>query len=278
MAFRHILVPVLALAEDEAALRCAARLAAQCDAKAAALIIGLPLASEYAAKPAPLSAVLAELANGAIAGADQERARILAWFEHAPVPFETCTLADLGAVVHREALAHARLTDLVLMTRASETRRVHRALLEHFLFGAGRPVLLMPSDCRAEHVGERILIGWKPCKEAVRAVNDALPFLKRAEAVIVATIDAAPSPAGYRDPPGADLAAHLARHGVRAEVRNLASRGRTEGRALLDEALAAQSDLIVMGAYGRSRAAEMLFGGVTRELIARAPLPLFLSH
>jgi len=60
-------------------------------------------------------------------------------------------------------------------------------------------------------VGQRVLIGWKPSREAVRAINDAIPLLRGAESVAVATVDALPSPGGYGEAPGADLAARLAR-------------------------------------------------------------------
>jgi nucleotide-binding universal stress UspA family protein len=33
-----------------------------------------------------------------------------------------------------------------------------------------------------------------------------------------------------------------------------------------------------MGGYGHSRAREFMFGGFTRRILHRAPLPVFLSH
>jgi nucleotide-binding universal stress UspA family protein len=122
------------------------------------------------------------------------------------------------------------------------------------------------------------LVGWNASREAARAIHDALPFLVAARQVVVATVDAAPRPGGHGEAPGFDLAAHLARHGVYVELRNVDGLGRTDGRALLDEAEAIAADMIVIGAYGRSRAEEMLFGGVTRELLRDASVPVFLSH
>jgi nucleotide-binding universal stress UspA family protein len=37
-------------------------------------------------------------------------------------------------------------------------------------------------------------------------------------------------------------------------------------------------DLIVIGACSHARSAEMLFGGVTRTLLKRAPVPLLMSR
>jgi nucleotide-binding universal stress UspA family protein len=112
----------------------------------------------------------------------------------------------------------------------------------------------------------------------MRAVSAALPLLRRAEAVAVATVDAVPSSTGHGDAPGRELAGYLARHGVPVEVRNLDSMGRSHARALLDEAQGFGADFVVLGAYGRSRASEFIFGGVTRELLLGSPLPLLMAH
>jgi nucleotide-binding universal stress UspA family protein len=38
------------------------------------------------------------------------------------------------------------------------------------------------------------------------------------------------------------------------------------------------ADLIVMGAYGHTRLREIILGGVTRDLLKQAPVPLLLAH
>ncbi|MBL8551364.1 MAG: universal stress protein [Hyphomonadaceae bacterium] len=266
MMFKHLLVPAFSLQEDEGALRVAAGLAERFAAEATALVIDIPPGSEYAADEASLSDVLNQLARGE----DEERKRIAAWLQDAGIAFKLSHLSAYAALTDRKAAAHAQLADLLIMTRATATRRAHRLLLEGLLFHSGRPLLLAPRDWGRKPLGESIVIGWKPRREAVRALNDAMPFLQSARKVVVVTVNAV----GH----GEDLAAQLARHDVAASVRNIDAGLRTEGRALLDEAAAIGADMIVMGAYGRSRAEETLFGGVTRELLAHAPVPLFLSH
>jgi nucleotide-binding universal stress UspA family protein len=278
MSIKHVLAPVLALADDEAALHAATAIAVQFGAKATALVVAVHPASEFAEAAAPLSEVLLDLAKGAEAIVPLERARILSWLERSPARFEVRDVLVRAAISEREAVAHAQLADVSVVARSARQSRARRMLLESFLFRAGRPVLLTPSAWRGQRIGERILIGWNAKREAVRAINDALPFLKAAREVAVATVDALPSASGHGQAPGMDLAAHLARHGVRVEVRNVDGMGRTEGRALVEEAAAVNADMIVMGAYGHSRSQEMLFGGVTRELLEDAPVPLFLSH
>jgi nucleotide-binding universal stress UspA family protein len=77
---------------------------------------------------------------------------------------------------------------------------------------------------------------------------------------------------------GDDAAAHLARRGLKADVRNVDDAGGGEGAALLAEADALGADLVVMGGYGHGRLREQVFGGVTRDLLKFASTPLFMAH
>jgi nucleotide-binding universal stress UspA family protein len=278
MALKDILAAVMTLEHDEAALTATEMIAAQFEAHAAALVVAVHPASEFFPEPAPLSKVLEDLIAGDKGRAARERERIVDWIERASVRFETRDVLVEGALNQRQVLAHARRADLTVLTRPPAPQRAHEALFEHVLFGSGRPVLAMPSAWRRDALWDRILIGWDAGREASRAVADSMPFLKLARHVVVATVDALPSQGGHGPAPGRDLAAHLARHGVRVEVSNIDGLGRSEGAALIDQALAMDADMIVMGGYGHSRASEYIFGGVTRELTATPHIPLFLSH
>ena len=61
-------------------------------------------------------------------------------------------------------------------------------------------------------------------------------------------------------------------------MANLDSLGRDETPAILDQALALDADLIVMGGYGHSRVGEFIFGGVTRDMLKTSTVPLLLAH
>ncbi len=278
MTYKEILAPVITLEDDEAALNAAAEIARKFDTRATALIVTVDLASAFAGTESTFSEIALDIAKGSRSHVAVERGKILAWLERARHAFEVRDVSIEAAVESDELLAHARTADLTIIARSANHGRAHRAMLEHVLFKSGRPVLLVPSGPRQDRLWERIIIGWNAKDQAMRAVTAALPLLQRAREVVVATVDAVPSKSGHGEAPGRDLAAHLAGHGVRVEVRNLDSMGRTEGRALLDEAAGFDADLLVIGAYGHSRAREFLFGGVTRELLAAAPLPLLLAH
>jgi len=276
MNLELILAPVVSLEEDEAALCAAHILARTHDARAAALIIAVHPGSDYSEHAAPLSEALADIAAGSRGAAARERARIASYLSKIEPSFELRDAVAEAALTQKEIVAHARCADLAVMTRAR--KGVRRAILEAILFAAGRPLLLLPQDWRRKSLGERVLIGWNASREAVRAVNDALPILRLARQVVVATVDAHPSPSGHGEGPGRELAAHLARHGVSVDVRNLDSMGRSEAEVLMTAALDMAADMMVIGAYGRSRAEERIFGGVTRDLLEDARLPLFMSH
>jgi nucleotide-binding universal stress UspA family protein len=278
MTYKHVLAPVITLEADEAALAAAGEIAAKFEAKATALIVAVHISSSFAEFQQPLSVVLQDIAQGARSQAAQERARIVAWLErHAP-EMEVRDLTIEHAAGEDRIAAHAHAADLVVMARADGHDLARRELIEDVLFKSGRPLLLIPARPPRRFVSDKIVIGWNARQEAVRAVAAAMPFLRAARQVVVATVDATPSPAGHGEKPGRDFAAYLARHGLTVEVRNIDGMGRTDARALIDEARAIDADMLVLGAYGHSRAREFLFGGVTRELLAASPIPLFLAH
>jgi nucleotide-binding universal stress UspA family protein len=92
------------------------------------------------------------------------------------------------------------------------------------------------------------------------------------------TVDAKPSENGYGDHPGADITAHLARRGLKVELVNLDSLGRSHAQTIQDHAIAVKADLVVMGGYGRSRLSEFIFGGLTREMLQTSDIPVLMAH
>jgi nucleotide-binding universal stress UspA family protein len=146
------------------------------------------------------------------------------------------------------------------------------------LMSSGRPVLVVPFAGDFPAVGEQVLVAWNASREASRAVNDALPLLEQAKKVTILAVNPRHGIAGHGDVPAADIALHLARHGVRAEAAHTIARDIADGEALLSYAADLGADLIVAGGYGHSRAREMVFGGVTRTLIEEMTVPVLLSH
>jgi len=179
------------------------------------------------------------------------------------------------------AAMHGRYADLIVIGQLDaydSQAGLLRARPEEVTMLAGRPVLVVPFTGHFERLGARVLVGWDASREAARAVGDAMPLLARAEKVTVLTIDAEESPFGHGEIPGADIALHLARHGVEAEVERTVSAGIGIGNTLLSRAADYEANLLVMGAYGHSRVRELLLGGTTRTVLTSMTLPVLMSH
>jgi nucleotide-binding universal stress UspA family protein len=169
----------------------------------------------------------------------------------------------------------ARLSDLVVLRRpGDETPPELRPVLEATLFGAGRPLLIIPPG-GATGFGQTIAIAWNGSTEAARAVAGALPFIDAARLVHVLTAETRRTPATV----GPDLAAYLKRRGAPCELRTVTGAAdEPVGAALLRTAAEAGADLMVMGGYGRTRLSELVLGGVTRHVLGAAELPVLASH
>ena len=177
---------------------------------------------------------------------------------------------------------HARYADLTILGQPNEEEPYKGpsadAVLVNVLMSSGRPVLAVPYAGEFEHVGDRVLVAWNASREATRAVNDALPLLRGATSVTVLAVNPRRGIAGLGDVPAADIALHLARHGVKAEAAHTIAEDIGEADALLSYAADLGADLLVCGGYGHSRARELVFGGVTRTLLREMTVPMLLSH
>src|SRR5690606_14001873 len=125
---------------------------------------------------------------------------------------------------------------------------------------------------------ERPLIGWNASREAARAVRDALPLLVKAGTATVLVVNPEDAPGAHGEEPGADIARHLARHGVTVRVERSSGAEISVADILLNRAAEMQADMLVIGGYGHSRLREWALGGVTRRLLKEMTLPVLMSH
>jgi nucleotide-binding universal stress UspA family protein len=161
----------------------------------------------------------------------------------------------------------ARTADLILASQSDPSHADHRADLETFLFESGRPMLLIPYTMKQPQPINRVLIAWNGSREAARATFDSLPFLKAAATVEVLVVDPPDRANQNWQLAGTEIAAALARHGVNVSVTSQESAAGSPAQ-VIDSRLSHNSvDLLVMGGYGHSRWWEMLFGGVTRNIL-----------
>jgi len=74
------------------------------------------------------------------------------------------------------------------------------------------------------------------------------------------------------------LAQYISRHGARCEIDVLARSLPRISDVLVRSITDRDIDMMVMGAYGRARWSEAMFGGATRDMLESCPVPLFLAR
>jgi nucleotide-binding universal stress UspA family protein len=196
-------------------------------------------------------------------------------------------------VAEREGVSHAfeigegdagdlllyasRLQDLIILGQSLESSDLlHGPVVQVVL--SGRPALVLPRDCSALLPLKHAAIAWNGSAQSAAAVRQALPLLAKASRVSVLNGRPRDShPQSWRLPP-LDIVAYLDRHGIAAELVAFDLGDDEAGAGILTFAEGAKADLLVMGAFGRSRFKEWVLGGATRLVLERMTLPVFMAH
>lgn len=170
--------------------------------------------------------------------------------------------------------SYGRVFDLVVLGRPGrEPQNPRMAPLEAALFESGKPVLIVPSAV-PRVLARKVLIAWNGSTEQAHTNAFALPLLKLAEEVTVLAVEGGMTPG----PSVEQAAQHLRRNGVKAEALTAKPGARSTGEVILDQAAALGCDLLVKGAFTQSRLRQMMFGGATRHILAKAALPVLMAH
>lgn len=172
------------------------------------------------------------------------------------------------------AASQARYHDLTVFgwSRGNEALR---GAAEAVIFGAGRPVLLLPERQDPPHYAT-VVVAWDGSRVAARAVADAEHFLAKATRVIVTMVV---DEKQIEDTQTAErLVEYLTRRGIKAEARSAGSHGRPIGQTLQDEALEDNAGLLVLGGYGHSRLRDFVLGGATKGVLDDLRVPVLMSH
>lgn len=171
----------------------------------------------------------------------------------------------------------ARRFDLIIVGQPDRQKpTADQVIDEGVLFGSGRPVIFVPFIHKGAAKLDRVMICWDGGRAAARAVGDALPILKKAKEVEVVIIS--DKPGKTDEVPGADLGQHLARHGLKVDVKRITSPDIDVPSTILSHASDSSADMIVMGGYGHSRLREFVLGGATRGLLEAMTVPVLMSH
>lgn len=274
--FKDILVPMVTAEVPEAAIRAACAIAEAGGGHVDALVgasLAAPNAAVWAYYPEGFYESLKRSADAAVAGLAARAAERL---DRETVPHGVRRCSTVWLSTTELATVCARHADLVVLERGASHGDRNRQLFGSLLAGSGRPILLVPREASARVRHARIVVAWKPTREATRALHDALPLLWRAHSVEVLRVGDEDEPDANRG--DARLLAYLARQGVNAQLVRRARDGKDSAGRILDHAATAGADLIVAGGYGHSRAREYVFGGVTEALFRHAACPVLFSH
>ena len=170
----------------------------------------------------------------------------------------------------------ARYADFVVVSQAlhgSSAGGRSYDLAEEVVVTSGSPTIVVPYAGTFDNAIERVVIAWNGSRESSRAVRDAMPILKAADEVTVFSVNS-----DHDHRPGAEISDHLARHGVKTEVRHTIASNIDVGDAILNAVSDHAADLLVMGAYGHTRLREFVLGGATRYMLRHMTAPTLLSH
>lgn len=194
------------------------------------------------------------------------------------IEFSTDIEAQQIGLMGKAVAGPALTSDLVILNRdASLISGIMAQSLEGVLFDAGKPVLVLGETVsNMPNVPEKVMIAWDGSREAARAVHHALGFLKEADTVKVFAIEES----------GKDqikqslkrLTRQLSHHGIEIESRILQSSGHDISRTLIEHVSESDSDLLVMGAYGRRRLREIVFSSATRAALNKLKGTVLLAH
>ena len=203
--------------------------------------------------------------------------------------FEDAAKRSLLSVEHRLHLAteagaavvfstSARRFDLSVLLQTEPGSVNNDDMIEASLFESGRPVCVVPYIQRDGIKLDRLVCCWDGSRPAARAINDALPFLTRAGAVDLLIVLNEKTKNDEREIRGVEMGKHLARHGIKVEVKTMVAPDIDVTNTILSYVADSSATMIVMGAYGHSRLREFLLGGVTRGILSSMTVPVLMSH
>ncbi|KQT10874.1 universal stress protein [Ramlibacter sp. Leaf400] len=270
---RQLLVHLDAGRRIRETVSCARRLAADHGACIAAVHAPVPAMAEL-----PIVPGLGPAAQSFLEFQKERRRAVHASFERAmrdPGPAVEATWGEVNEFPLAGTFAEAAFSaDLLVLTQPDPQHRaedVPHDFNEAVVAASGKPSLILPPSGALPMGFRTVAIGWKPTREAARAVAGAMPLLRKAARVHVLAW-------GRQRALPLNLAGYLRAHGVTAQWHLQDQEPPRAGEHLLAQSAELGADLLVMGCYGHSRAGEWLLGGASRSVLRGMALPVLMAH
>ena len=168
--------------------------------------------------------------------------------------------------------------DLLVLESGLKAPWSSTGALGQILLTCGAPCLVVPDLYTGTVPAKTVAIASNETAESIRAIHAAWPLLRRAERVILlqGTRPGAYSAIDWR--PALSVEKYLARHGLHFIRRPIEAYDAEVGAELLGAAWETGAEMLVMGAYGRTRFSEWALGGATRHVLEHSTIPLFMRH
>lgn len=214
--------------------------------------------------------------------AEAAKARFDAWRLQHETPYlprddrlDSCfaSWAELVGEIDQVVTKFGRVSDLIVLTHFHPGDVTTERCFDAAVFGSGRPTLLVPEQPASVFL-DHVMIAWDGSLEASHAVFGAMPLLRAALRVSIFSVPEAESDKAD----GAELAEALSWYGIPTHLAGRSAVPCSAGAALLAVARMSGVSLVVMGAYTHSRLRQSFLGGVTREVLAEAKIPILMTH
>jgi len=223
--------------------------------------------------------VITEVTEKALARARDHLGDYQKLAEEAGVSMEGHVLEGQLIPILRE---HSKYSDLLVLgqDQPEDLDNASYGLADSLLFEGACACMVVPHSGKLRPLGKNVLLTWNASRESARALREAMPLLARAETVVMLSSepDDGDSSMARGHPHAQELARLLESHGIQAISSGISDPDMSTTDAIIGQAAEMNADLIVMGAYGHARLREIILGGVTRDLLKQAPVPLLLAH
>ena len=190
--------------------------------------------------------------------------------------FQDCT--TMGSSVSDLITMHAYFTDLLIIGQVNHSApvmNIPKDLVERVILACGRPVLVIPYSGIFNSAGDRIMIAWKGGRESIRAVNDALLLMQKAQTVDI--IEGKQTNDTY-DPTIEFIKAFLLKHEISATIDVISSGNFPIGDMILNNVCEKNIDLLVMGAFAPNRRGKLELSPVAQHVLKYLTAPVLMSH
>ncbi len=169
-------------------------------------------------------------------------------------------------------IREAANNDLIVMGRAKQTQGLLQDTLERLIKQSGRPIMVAAKSA-PQTLFRTIMVCCKNPASLDRLVSATSPLLLSATRIIFFHVPAHKESMGSASEHFQDRVKCI---GFTPEVR--IEQGIKVPDVLAAAAYDCGADLVVMGAFGRSRIAELIFGSTTEKVLSSLDKPIMLVH